>query len=128
MRNKLIIQLFIVVGIGFLSATSCTYDEVLPYKPDPGVDVLFSADIIPIFEANCNSAGCHNGSGPSPDLRASVAYDALWNGGYINIETPEQSNLYLWMTEALGPMPPLGSNATNNANVLQWIKQGAKNN
>lgn len=128
MRNKLIIQLFITVGVVFLSVISCTYDEVLPYVPDPGVEVFFSMDIIPIFDGNCNSAGCHNGSGPSPDLRSSVAYDALWTGGYINLETPEQSNLYLWMTEAFGPMPPQGQNATNNANVLQWIKQGALNN
>ncbi len=128
MRNKLIIQSVILVGMVFISVISCTYEEVLPYQPDPGVDVLFGADIIPIFEGNCTASGCHNGSGPAPDLRSSVAYDALWMGGYINTETPEQSNLYLWMTDAFGPMPPQGGNATNNANVLQWIKQGALNN
>ena len=128
MKNKPIIQLVIVAGILFGGFLSCTYEEVLPYQPDPGVDVLFSADIIPIFNASCNAAGCHNGSGPSPDLRSAVAYDELWMGGYINVETPEQSNLYLWMTDAFGPMPPQGGNATNNANVLQWIKQGAQNN
>jgi len=127
MKHKQIIQLIILAGIGLVTAFSCTYDEVLPYAPDPGVQVSFSQDIIPIFNGNCNSAGCHNGT-QAPDLRPSAAYDALWTGGYINTEVSEQSELYLWMTAAKGPMPPLGSNATNNATVLQWIQQGAKNN
>jgi len=128
MKNKLIILLVVLLGTGLSGVISCTYDEVLPYTPDPGEEVFFSMDIVPIFDGNCNSAGCHNGSGPAPDLRSSVAYDALWMGGYINTDSPDQSNLYLWMTEAFGPMPPQGSNATNNANVLQWITQGALNN
>lgn len=127
MKRKLIIQSFILSGIILAAINSCKYDEVLPFEPT-GEDIFFSQDIIPIFEANCNTSGCHNGSGPSPDLRSAVAYDALWSGGYINTEIPEQSLLYLWMTEDLGPMPPLGGNATNNALVLEWIKQGALNN
>lgn len=128
MKNKLIILLVVLLGTGLSGVISCTYDEVLPYTPDPGVEIFFSMDIVPILDGNCNSAGCHNGSGPPPDLRSSVAYDALWMGGYINTDSPDQSNLYLWMTEAFGPMPPQGSNATNNAIVLQWITQGALNN
>jgi hypothetical protein len=127
MKNKQIIQLIMASGIVLATTFSCTYDEVLPYTPDPGAQVLFSQDIIPIFESSCNSAGCHNGT-QVPDLRPANAYDALWTGGYINTEVPEQSDLYLWMTAAKGPMPPLGTNPTNNATVLQWIQQGAKNN
>lgn len=115
-------------GVLFSGVVSCTYEEVLPYTPDPGVEVFFSTDIIPIFEGSCIASGCHNGSGPPPDLRASVAYDALSTGGYLNTNAPEQSSLYLWMTDAFGPMPPQGANATNNAIVLEWIKQGALNN
>lgn len=127
MKRKQIIQAAILVGLCLNLSISCKYDEVLPFEPDPGVPVLFSEDIVPMFEANCNSAGCHNGT-QTPDLRASVAYDNLTTGGYLNTETPEQSLLYLWMTDAMGPMPPLGANATNNATVLEWIKQGALNN
>jgi hypothetical protein len=64
----------------------------------------------------------------APDLRQEAAYDALWTGGYINVDIPEQSELYLWMTDAKGPMPPLGASATDNATVLQWIEQGALDN
>jgi hypothetical protein len=117
-----------VLGVSIVTVTSCTYDEVLPYVPDPTVEVFFGEDIIPIFDRSCNGAGCHNGSGPVPNLRATVAYDALWSDGYINTAVPEQSELYLWMTNAKGPMPPLGTNATDNALVLQWIQQGAEEN
>jgi hypothetical protein len=127
MKRKQIIQAAIWAGIGLSAVLSCKYDEVLPFEPDPSVPVLFSQDIVPIFDNNCNTAGCHNGT-QSPDLRSAVAYDNLVSGGYINTETPEQSLLYQWMTDAMGPMPPLGANATNNALVLEWIKQGALNN
>jgi hypothetical protein len=123
MKSKRIIQLLIFAGIGLTSAVSCKYDEVLPYEPDPTIPVLFSEDIIPIFESSCATAGCHNGA-VAPDLTSSTAYDVLWMGGYINTEVPD----HLWMSQAKGPMPPLGANETNNATVLQWITQGAKNN
>ncbi len=128
MKRKQIIRIIALLGISYSLILSCKYDEVLPFEPNPGEDVFFGADIIPIFETSCISAGCHNGSGPAPDLRAAGAYDALWTGGYINIEVPAQSELYQWMTEVKGPMRPSGSNATHNALVLQWITQGAENN
>jgi len=126
MKTTRIIQIFTGIGVLF-AIPSCTYDEVLPYKPDPGVEVFFAQDIVPIFNSSCNVAGCHNGT-VAPDLRPENAYDALWTGGYINVEIPAESELYLWMTEVKGPMPPLGTNATNNATVLQWIEQGALEN
>ena len=126
MKATLIMHVTAIMGVLF-AMPSCTYDKVLPYEPDPGVEVFFSQDIIPIFNDNCTSAGCHNGT-VAPDLRPENAYDALWTGGYINVEVPEESELYLWMTDVKGPMPPLGANATNNAMVLQWIEQGALDN
>ena len=129
MKSNQVILVIIILGIFYSVVSSCKYDEILPFEPDPGVVVKFNADIIPIFNANCSISGCHNGSGHVPDLRSSVAYDELWGGGYINIQVPEQSELYLWMTgtERLS-MPPGIPNATNNAKVLQWIEQGALNN
>jgi len=128
MKTKLLIRMLFIAGLGFASFMACTYDEVLPPSLDPGDEISFSQDILPIFDRSCNGAGCHNGSGPPPDLRPANAYDALWTGGYILLETPEQSDLYLWMTDVKGPMPPLASNPTDNATVLQWITQGAENN
>lgn len=110
-------------------AASCKYDEMLPYVPDTTIPVSFNDEVVPIFNASCNLAGCHNGSGPPPDLRPATAYDALWDGGYINTGDPAASELYRWMNgEYALPMPIFGVNPTYNATVLTWIQQGAQNN
>ncbi len=60
---------FIICLICLLSY-SCTYDKaelkvdcVLP------ATVSFSHDIQPIFNAHCNTAGCHSGSSPQGGLK-----------------------------------------------------------
>jgi hypothetical protein len=91
--------------------------------------VSFAADIIPIFNASCNNSGCHSKGGKAPDLSPNSAYNSLTVGNYVNINAPESSVLYLWMTgKKSTPMPPNGINKDNNALVLAWIKQGAQNN
>jgi len=90
--------------------------------------VSFSGKIIPIFNQSCNSSGCHGG-GVNPNLSSTIAYSSLIDGNYINLSSPEQSELYLWMIgDKSMPMPISGPNPTNNAYVLEWIKQGALNN
>jgi hypothetical protein len=122
LRHNLILSFFLT----FL-ATSCYYDAVL--EPEISGDVSFSADIIPIFNASCNFAGCHNSGGIPPDLSPGNAFNALNAGNYINVSSPEDSELYRWMRgERAQPMPLSGPNATYNATVLAWIKQGALNN
>lgn len=127
MKMKRFMQLIVLAGLGLTILESCKYDEVLP--PEVAAGVSFNADIIPIFNANCNSAGCHNASGHIPILTEEAAYEALWSGGYIDTIAPDQSELYQWMIGARGlPMPPQGTIATDNATVLQWITEGAQNN
>jgi hypothetical protein len=125
-------QPFIAALIGgciFTLALSCKYDEALAPEPDPGIEISFANDIIPIFNASCNSSGCHNGAGPSPDLREAVAYESLFSGTLIDTLQPDHSELYLWMSGQRGlPMPIEGVNAGYVATVLQWIEQGALNN
>lgn len=108
----------------------CYYDNVLlPNGEDIQGEMSFSADIIPIFDKDCNTSGCHNTGGQKPDLTAANAYTSLINGNYINTSSPEESELYLWMKGLKGlPMPPSGTDATNTAKVLAWIKQSAQNN
>lgn len=127
--RKQIIRILIVSGVIIAGAISCKYDDILPPEPDPGIQVSFSEDIVPIFNASCNQSGCHNGAGHQPDLRSFSAYESLWGGNYIDTILPSQSQLYQWMSGTKGlPMPVEGSNATYNAAVLQWIEQGALNN
>lgn len=122
---QIIAGLFVMV---FFS--QCYYDQVLePIAPAPDKELSFTADIQPIFDASCNSAGCHNTGGIAPDLSAGKSYDALTNGNYLKTGDPEGSELYKWMKgDEDIPMPVSGPNATYNATVLEWIKQGAKNN
>lgn len=94
-------------------------------------DVSFTNDIIPIFDSKCSMSGCHNSGGIKPDLSADKAVNALSNGGYIDVNTPENSELFLWLTgKKAAAMPPGGPENPDNLNqlVLAWIKQGAQNN
>lgn len=121
-------HIIFLVAIG-LMATSCTYDQILEEQIIVTEPVLFSSDVVPIFNASCNMAGCHNG-GIAPDLRLENAYNALISGNYVNTENPADSELYLWMIGSGGrlQMPPSGTNAANSAAILAWIQQGALNN
>ncbi|MDZ4708596.1 MAG: hypothetical protein SH818_09385 [Saprospiraceae bacterium] len=91
--------------------------------------VSFTNDILPIFNNSCNSSGCHNSGGKSPDLTASNAFNALSGGNFINTAEPQNSEIFQWMTGKRGtPMPVSGINKDYNALIVAWIKQGANNN
>lgn len=127
--------LFILVLIAIVSFQSCTYDVL---EKEPCTDVIpdsvsFSANILPLFRANCSLSGCHSGSIPagSLNLEDSQAYTQLTQSGtdYINTATPKISLLYMQMTSVTEPMPPTGPLDECRINlVLKWIEQGAKNN
>lgn len=112
-----------------LNIQACYYDDFLPADDSEAVGTVnFNTDLIPIFNTSCNLSGCHSTGGKKPNLSPSTAYTSLINGGYINKSAPENSLIYQWMKGLKGtPMPVSGSNATYNAKVLAWIKQGALN-
>ena len=119
MRN-----LLIIIPVLFLFLESCTYDFVPP-KIEPVDSVRFSETIKSILKENCES--CHNGNLP-PDLLPPNAYNSLMDG-YVNVEKPEQSIIYLRLMgeeSLMPPSTPLSQGKTDS--VLIWIKQGAKNN
>lgn len=127
--NKKIAGFWAVIVV--LIFTSCYKDKTLILDTVDEITrtVSFKSDIIPIFNSSCNQSGCHSTGGKSPDLTLVNAYNSLVNGGFIDINNPQQSLLYLWMTGKKGtPMPISGVNKDFNALVLAWIKQGAQNN
>lgn len=130
MRNLIIIASAVVVGWIAISSVSCKSDYVLPEPVILPDTVSFQLDIIPIFESGCIASGCHGQGGIPPNLTRANAYTSLTDGGYINLSTPELSELYLWMRGEGGraPMPISGTIEANNAKVLKWIQEGAKNN
>ena len=116
----------------FLSA--CTYEKIEPVK-DCGLPetVSFSADVLPILNANCSTVGCHSGNFPEGgfDLADSVAYKELTHpgSGYVDTLNPSFSILYAQMKSTSNPMPPTGKlDDCKLELILKWIQQKAKNN
>ena len=109
--------------------------KVVTVMPDTTVEVTgpvsFANDILPILDSKCNVSGCHNSGGRKPDLSVENAFNSLNDGGYLDVNAPENSLVYLWLTGKKGSQMPLGGpeNPSNlNQLVLAWIKQGAQNN
>jgi hypothetical protein len=122
MQKRKIAYLFLFLfGIMFLSA--CEYETIQPEAAPTG-QISYSADIQPIWNSNC--VGCHGQGLTPPDLRASVSYNNLVDGGYINTSTPASSSIYTVM--APGGSMASHSNPAQANTVLAWIQQGAKNN
>lgn len=130
--NKIVVKMFFA-AILIIGLQSCY--EVATVLPDTNVEVTgpvsFKSDIVPILNQNCSVSGCHSSGGIKPDLSDANAYASLDKGGYWDLNTPENSSIYLWLTgKKSSTMPPNGNNNPSNINqlVLAWVKQGAKNN
>lgn len=121
----------ILVSAAVFLLTGCYKDKTVIFDTGEEVTrtVTFSNDLISIFNSSCNGSGCHAAGNKAPDLTAANSYNALMAGNYINVDNPQNSELYLWMTGKKGtPMPVSGINKDFNALILAWIKQGAQNN
>ena len=79
----------IIISIAMLSVglTSCEWKQIEPIDVLPE-NVSFSNDVIPIFTQSCNSVGCHNSGGISPDLSEENAFNVLTTGNMLNIDNP----------------------------------------
>ena len=112
--------IFLILILFALSIGSCKYDYILPEVVAPVNDVKFSTQVAPIFAEKCIS--CHDDQ--TPKLTADVAYSQLVPN-YVNTTNAEESKIYT--------VPTSGTHyakvsATQAALILQWIKEGAKNN
>ena len=131
MRKNIILMALLLVITSIVFLTGCYKDKTV--IPDTGAEITrpvsFSADIIPIFDKSCSLSGCHSPGGKSPDLTAANAFNSLSVGNYFDVNNPENSTIYLWITgKRSTQMPPTGINLDYNALILAWIKQGAQNN
>lgn len=118
----------IIVITGIISG--CYKDVIKPGSDPNGPPqfVSFSGDLIPIFNASCNSSGCHDAvPAHAPSLVPDKAYNALHSGGYVNTAVPNQSTIYVVCFTA--QMPPTGAlKASDTQKILDWIRNGAPNN
>lgn len=130
MKSRLFYCIILMILVFISLTTGCTYNQYLP-EEEPVIEdsVSFADDVLPIFNAGCNTPNCHNSGGVSPDLSPGAAYHSLIDGGLINTSDPESSELIEWMRgNRKFSMPIEGPNQEWNATVLAWIKQGALNN
>ena len=128
MKTKIISRILAALVVIF-GMTGCYKDVTSPGSDPngPPLNVSFSGDLIPLFNANCNTAGCHDGTAHSPDLRADKAYAAITGGGWINTVVPSTSKIYVEV--ASGSMPPTGAlTAKQSQLILDWVRNGAPNN
>jgi len=114
----------LVMAFGLLFMASCAYDTNEYEEVEIPASVSFEADVIPIFEANCNKAGCHSGS-ITPDLRRDAAYNSLIFGGFVTDTTAAENNILY--QELQGGMRPYASDQ-DRAYIKIWIEDGAQDN
>jgi hypothetical protein len=112
--------IFLILILFALTIGSCKYDYILPEEVPVVNNVSFSTQVAPIFAEKCVS--CHTNQ--TPKLSADVAYSQLVPN-YVNTANPESSKIYT--------VPTSGTHyakvsAAQAALILQWIKEGAKNN
>lgn len=131
MTKKRIVPVIGIVLLALILSGGCYKGTTLDLTQDLEIteDVSFAGDVIPIFEKSCSISGCHNSNGVSPDLSSDKAFNALTNGGYIDVSSPENSLVYEFVSGKRTPvMPVSGVDPTIAATILAWIKQGAQNN
>jgi hypothetical protein len=117
-------NLLLVIVLGGCGLGSCTYytNEYDPLEvPD---NVSFEADIVPIFDASCNTAGCHNGT-IAPDLREDKAYNSLTSGYVTDVSAAENNKLYQAIDG--GSMDAYATDL-ERAYIKKWIEEGALDN
>ena len=102
-----------------MSLFSC--EKFIIYPPEIPEGISYSEAIQPIFDGKCVS--CHGGN-RAPDLRPENSYDELINGGFVNIEDPESSELY----QKLRGTHDSRASEEDKLLILQWITEGALNN
>jgi hypothetical protein len=121
-RKARVILASAILVIALAGFASCEKFTFTPPAVDPNYAWSLSADIQPIFNANCIT--CHGGT-QAPDLRTGKSYNALTKGGYVNLPG-ETSKLYVQITTNSGHVPK--TTDTEKQKILYWINQGAKNN
>jgi hypothetical protein len=123
--NKTIVKLkkWLILPLFLVILTAC---EKVVFEPVeiPTVDVSYSADIQPIWDAKCTS--CHPPT-KDLDLNAAYSYNKLVPD-YVTVAdsaNPENSKLY---RKLVSTSHAPRSSDLEKATVQKWISQGVPNN
>jgi hypothetical protein len=134
-RRRLVIVIAALTALAF----GCSSSSNNPSSPNGGSS--FSADVQPIFTANCTAPTCH-GTGESQGLRLTSG-DAY--GELVNVQSTEVPTLMRvrpnepdssYIMIKLGDSPPVGErmprgqsplSSGNISTIRTWIEDGAQN-
>ena len=132
-----IMLLLIAIGI-----FSCRKDYNFIFKPN-NIPISFKNDIYPVLQTNCLGSNCHIAGNTALDMPTkSIAYTSLKTGIAASSDVPYtgkpfidtlnavNSVVYVRISSSLGwqQMPTTSLPQKNIADILSWIKQGAKDN
>lgn len=117
MKKHTILLVFV---LSLLIFGGCKYDFILPEEVPVVNDVKFSTQIVPVFAEKC--VLCHNIQ--APVLTSDAAYSQIVPN-YVNTAAPSSSEIYTVPTSGTHGATVSAAQA---ALILQWIKEGAKNN
>lgn len=113
--------LFISSLIVILFSVSCEKFTMQDNPLSAADSVKFSRDIKPLLVV---CVACHDGS-KTPNLKDNP-YLSLKSGNYINTKIPSQSPLYITLKTKSFHESRISPSQIQL--ILQWIKQGARNN
>jgi hypothetical protein len=120
--------IFLVTVLLSLFITSCRYDFILPVPAEPVPEgVSFATQVEPIFNTADKCTSCHKTGGQSPSFLTGQAYASIVPN-LVDLAKPDQSIIYVYPgpTSSTHTWKKLTTNEA--AVILQWIKEGAKNN
>lgn len=112
---------------------TATATPTLTATPTPG-PVSFSADVVPVFAADCNSGSCHAAVAPVLVGTTAAVYATIRTGTAV-VDTADAAASTLVCSPLAGGCSPQCSSdpftSTTSADyvtLLNWIQQGAKQN
>jgi hypothetical protein len=126
MKVKLLRNLgFLIAGLLFFA--SCEYQYIVPEEVVLPDVVSFQNDIIPIFDSNCNSTGCHTAGHFVVDLTPENAFQDIFAKNMVDTDNPSDSPLYTKLVETGGTHDGRSTPAMQQL-ILKWIEEGALDN
>ncbi|MCZ4693752.1 hypothetical protein DWB61_09940 [Ancylomarina euxinus] len=121
LNTGLVYTCIVTSDVKDLAGNALAEDFEWRFTTIPG-ELKFSEMIQPIFtDQSCIS--CHGGT-QNPDLREAYAYASLVDGNYVNIASPNDSRI---IKQLKGRHAGFITQKEENL-ILEWIKQGAKDN
>ena len=122
--------IFAVVVVALILG-GCKYDFIVPVEipePDENNPVSFATQIVPIFTTdNCISCHFAGNGGHAPDLTSANVYSEIVPA-LVNTSDPESSIIYDYPSPSTDKHAWKKYSPAQAAYILNWIKEGAKNN